>query len=108
MQAPSFIGDSEFNEQRKCMYLVHIRHFFTGYYYGIFLSDPLVDTSSLKLQTIDGAWSFRSVTLLERVARFAVGAVPDGLRREQILEILAHSCLATSFISDLLEQANTA
>jgi hypothetical protein len=89
MQSPGFIGDSEFNDQRKIDAFTAYQAFFMGYYYGIFLSDSLVDTSSLKLQTVDGAWSFRSVTLLKRMARFGVRAVPDGLRREQILEILA-------------------
>lgn len=36
--------------------------FLMGYYYGVFL--PLVDTSSLEVQSIDGAWGFLSTDLI--------------------------------------------
>jgi hypothetical protein len=39
-----------------------LQAFFMGYYYGVFL--PMVDTSSLQLQVVEGAWGFRSVRLL--------------------------------------------
>jgi hypothetical protein len=89
LQSPGFIGDSEFNDQRKIDAFTAYQAFFMGYYYGISLSDSLVDTSSLKLQTVDGAWSFRSVTLLNRMTRFTNRPYFNGLRREEMLEILA-------------------
>jgi hypothetical protein len=89
MQSPGFIGDSGFNDQRKVDAFTALQAFFMGYYYDVFLSNSFVDTSSLKVQTVDGAWSFRSVTLLKRMSQFAIRASTDGLRREQVLEILA-------------------
>jgi len=86
--SPGSIEDSGFNDERKIDAFTACLAFFMGYYYAIFLSDSLVDTSCLKLQTVDGAWSFRSVTLLNVMTRFTTRA-PDGLRREEILGILA-------------------
>jgi hypothetical protein len=36
--------------------------FLMGYYYGVFL--PLVDTSSLRVQVVNGCWGYRYVSLL--------------------------------------------
>lgn len=74
MQSPGFIGDSGFNDQQKVDAFTALQAFSMGCYYGIFLSDSFVDTSSLKIQTVEGAWSFRSVTLLKRMSWFAIRA----------------------------------
>jgi hypothetical protein len=94
LQSPGFIDDSEFNDQRKIDAFTAYQAFFMGYYYGISLSDSLVDTSSLKLQTVDGAWSFRSVTLLNQMTRFTNRPYFNGLHREEMLEILASLLLS--------------
>ena len=39
-----------------------IQSFFMGYYYTVFL--PMVDTSFLKLQTVEGVWGYRSPDFL--------------------------------------------
>ncbi|KAF2739598.1 hypothetical protein EJ04DRAFT_606095 [Polyplosphaeria fusca] len=67
--------------------------FFLGYYYGIFL--PLVDTSQLQLETVDGRWGFRCTWLLRhmRLSHLVSQNVQEQgiriLRRKQILAILS-------------------
>jgi hypothetical protein len=76
--------------------------FLMGYYYGIFL--PLVDTSTLQLQTVDGAWGFRSPVFLCNMRTLYLSsntAQEPGirmLRREDILSILSALLLSTNKI----------
>ena len=62
--------------------------FFMGYYYAAFLS--IVDTSSLEIQTVDGAWGYRSAALLSKMRQYCHRiATHGGLSREDLIIILA-------------------
>ncbi|KAF2877624.1 hypothetical protein BDV95DRAFT_481536 [Massariosphaeria phaeospora] len=71
--------------------------FFMGYYYAIFLR--LVDTSSLRVQTVDGAWGYRSSEFLCNARNIWLGlgtvATPGVriLRRERVFSILSELVL---------------
>ncbi|KAE9369889.1 hypothetical protein N431DRAFT_427969 [Stipitochalara longipes BDJ] len=87
----SSISNSDFNDKRKIDAFTAYQSFVMGYYYGIFLSNSVIDTSSLQLNTVDGAWSFRSVTLLKKMKAYATTAASQDyyISREKLLEILA-------------------
>ena len=62
---------------------------FMGYYYAVFLS--IVDTSSLEVQTVDGAWGYRSNLLLSKMRQYSHRTAIDGeLSGEKLIEILAY------------------
>lgn len=71
--------------------------FFMGYYYSIFLK--LVDTSTLRVQTVDGAWGYRSPNFLinARNSWLAIDTVVKPgtrlLRRERVIAILSELLL---------------
>ncbi|KAF2194836.1 hypothetical protein K469DRAFT_706319 [Zopfia rhizophila CBS 207.26] len=68
--------------------------FFMGYFYSVFLN--LVDISPLRIQTVEGAWGYRSPIFLRDVRTswlpFSARGTTPGLRvvkRESVLSILA-------------------
>jgi hypothetical protein len=63
--------------------------FVFGYYYAVFL--PLVDTSSLAIQTVSGSWGFRSAEAMDVVREHAVLNEPT---REGMQIILAALCFS--------------
>jgi hypothetical protein len=92
------IGAPEMTDQCKISAFCIFQSFFMGYYYSIF--GRLIDTSTLALQTVEGAWGFRSEDLLRRM-RFSflrtIGKSPERMNtphfktfsRRDVFEILA-------------------
>lgn len=56
------ISDHDMNDPAKIEISCVVQSFFKGYYYTVFL--PMVDTSSLKLQIVQGVWGYRSPDFL--------------------------------------------
>ena len=56
------ILDHDMIDPAKIEIFCVIQSFFMGYYYSVFL--PMVDISSLKLQTVEGVWGYRSPEFL--------------------------------------------
>ena len=91
------IGAPEMTDQCKISAFCIFQSFFMGYYYSIF--GRLIDTSTLALQTVEGAWRFRSEDLLRRM-RFSflrsIGKSPERMNsphfktfsRRDVFEIL--------------------
>jgi len=57
-----YIFDNQMTDLSKINSFTVFQAFFMGYYYSVFLG--LVDTTSLEVQSVDGAWGFRSARLL--------------------------------------------
>jgi hypothetical protein len=90
IKSPGFIGDADFDDKVKINAFTAMQSFFMGYYYGVFLSESLVDTKSLKIRTVDGSWSFRSATLLKRMQRYVSESKNSkNLGRETLLMIMS-------------------
>jgi hypothetical protein len=90
IKSPGFIGDADFDDKVRINAFTAMQSFFMGYYYGVFLSESLVDTKSLKIRTVDGSWSFRSATLLKRMQRYVSESKNSKiLGRETLLMIMS-------------------
>jgi hypothetical protein len=87
------IWNLEMRDQVKLNTFTVFQAFFMGYFYSVFLK--LVDTSTLRVQTVDGAWGYRSPVFLCNIRNVWVGssyAQEPGvrvLRRESVLSILS-------------------
>lgn len=57
-----------FSEPKNVDAFCVVQAFFMGYYYDLFL--PLVETSALEVQTVSGAWGYRSVEFLRAMSTF--------------------------------------
>lgn len=66
-----------------------VQAFWMGYYYAVCLR--LVDTSSLQLQLVEGAWGFRSTQFLAdmRSQGAKMASPKHGIRRHAMLELLS-------------------
>lgn len=87
------ISDPEFTDSQLVDTFCVFQSFFTGYYYKALLR--LVDTRSLKVQTVEGQWGFRSAYLLTHM-RFnfwknGIGkdSRRDSVSRQSIIEALS-------------------
>ncbi|KAK4213910.1 hypothetical protein QBC37DRAFT_343255 [Rhypophila decipiens] len=98
------IAAPEMQDERKITAFCIFQAFFMGYYYDVF--GRLIDTSSLSLQTVEGAWGFRSEDLLRRM-RFSflrgvvtspINTMPNVrlLSRRGMLDILAMFFMGSS------------
>ena len=89
------ITDPEMTDTAKISAFCILQSFFMGYYYDVF--GRAVDTSTLTLKVVDGAWGFRSVDILRDV-RFSLfhdhPGVEDNtphvkiIRRQRLLRLL--------------------
>ena len=61
------IVDHDMIDPAKIEIFCVVQSFFMGYYYTVFL--PMVDLSSLKLQTVEGVWGYRSPDFLHYFRR---------------------------------------
>ena len=78
-----------------------VQAFFMGYYYSIFL--PLVDTSSLRIQVVDGSWGYRSVQFLWDIRRgAAVFRTPDSFTNQYTANNRISRELVLMFLATLL------
>jgi hypothetical protein len=86
------VWNSKFKDTSKINAYTVFQAFFMGYYYEIFLG--LVDTSALQMQTVDGAWGFRSAHFLTSMRALHQPSENDAvprfrsLRREDVISIL--------------------
>ncbi|KAH0565505.1 hypothetical protein GP486_001099 [Trichoglossum hirsutum] len=102
------ILDPKFEDHIKIGAFTVFQAFFMGYYYAIFLR--LVDTSMLQLETVDGAWGFRSPEFLcaMRTQCLSKRQVlrPDirYLGRENVIKILSTLLLSTAKTMDQIDR----
>jgi hypothetical protein len=91
------IWNSKMQDPIKINAFTVFQAFFMGYYYAILLR--LVDTSSLRIQTVDGAWGYRSSQFLCNARNIWLvqgNAAAPGmriLRRERVIGILSELVL---------------
>lgn len=69
------IGSAHFSDQDKIAAFSIFQSFFMGYYYAVF--GRLVDTSTLASQTVEGAWRFRSASLMKDMAEILQKQAPS-------------------------------
>jgi hypothetical protein len=94
------ILDPGFTDHVRISAFTVFQAFFMGYYYAIFLR--LVDTSMLQLETVDGAWGFRSPEFLSVMrTRYLAGRNVAGpgnriVGRETVISILSTLLLSVA------------
>jgi hypothetical protein len=92
------ITDPVFNDGHRINVYCIFQSFLMGYYYSVFMR--VVDTSSLKKQTVEGNWGFRSTDFLTHMRQsfWKLGPEPEeemnptnptSISRQTILEVLA-------------------
>jgi hypothetical protein len=80
------ISDPNLQEVDKITAYTVCQSFFMGYYYELFFR--LEDTSTLQVQTVDGAWGFRSTKFLFWIPQYVVNAA--FLSRRDLFIILSY------------------
>jgi hypothetical protein len=83
------ISHPEMQDQDRIDAFTIYQAFLLGYYYASFL--PFVDTTKLAIQTVSGAWGYRSAELLDLVREHAI---TKDLDREGMQIILAALCFS--------------
>jgi hypothetical protein len=89
------VTDPGFDDDHRVNMYCIFQSFFMGYYYGLFIR--VVDASSLKTQTVEGNWGFRSTDFLRhmRLNFWKLGPQvenevrPKSISRQTLLEVLA-------------------
>jgi hypothetical protein len=78
------IGDPELTDQKRIDAFTVLQAFCFGYYYAVLLE--LVDTSTLAMPVVEGAWGFRSAETLDDIRNLMILAKPT---RTNVLSVLA-------------------
>ncbi|KAF4636843.1 hypothetical protein G7Y89_g1256 [Cudoniella acicularis] len=92
-QTKTQIWNLDMRDEIKVNAFTVFQAFFMGYFYSIFLK--LVDTSTLRVQTVDGAWGYRSPVFLCDIRTVWLSSSQTRepgvqiLRRESVLSILS-------------------
>lgn len=84
------ITSPEMQDQNKIDAFTIYQAFMLGYYYAVFL--PFVDTSALAIQTVSGAWGYRSTEALDVIREHVI--LKKELTREGMQIILAALCFS--------------
>jgi hypothetical protein len=89
------ITDPVFDDSHRINVYSSFQSFFMGYYYSVFMR--VMDTRSLRKQTVEGNWGFRSTDFLTHMRHnfWKLGPEPEkemkptSISRQTILEVLA-------------------
>lgn len=83
------ITNPEMTDESRINAFTIYQAFMFGYYYAVFL--PFVDASTLAIQTVSGAWGYRSAEALDLIREHAI---LKRLTREGMQTILAALCFS--------------
>jgi hypothetical protein len=81
-----FESDPSLDEQQNIVAFTVFQSFFMAYYYQIFRS--IVDTSSLQIPIVEGAWGFRSPDTLTDIRRW-IKTLRQPFNRQELIPILS-------------------
>ena len=84
------IESPEMQDKNKIEAFTFYQAFMLGYYYAVFL--PFVDTSALAIQTVSGAWGYRSAEALDVIREHVI--LKKELTREGMQIVLAALCFS--------------